>query len=186
MKKITSGYLTYFLCSAVITLNGMEESKFPFLFVDKQNGGVFDVTNVVKKVYNAQESATFNELAVLAFLINKKTGSLYKSKEINISDIENNTPLSYAVEYENYAMVQYLIEQKANPNFCSDYKKAPLYIAIQKNYKAIVQLLVQNGADRKSFPESHNQQKGSTPLTIASSNNRLDWVKEILEKQPKV
>ena len=189
MKKIIFGCLTYFLCVSFFTLNGMEKLRGASIFLPKKqsigliNGKLivlFPIENILK--YNDQERLTFNQLSCIALLVNAKTGSLHQSKEINMPDIEDNTPLSYAVAKKNYAMVKYLIEKNADPNFYSDHKKIPLYIAKKKGHDSIVKLLLENGASGMNLPAPYNGEQGSTPLTIAAFNNNLDWVKEILEK----
>ncbi len=97
----------------------------------------------------------------------------------NIDGINNEFPLFYAVNNNNYEIVEFLLEKGAdvrkrsnhiNDNFTS------LHVACANGNTDIVKLLIQYGADilKKDI-------YGNTPLMIATLNNNVELVETLLD-----
>jgi ankyrin repeat protein len=71
-----------------------------------------------------------------------------KSKvDIEQGDFEGKTPLHYAVESSDEAVVIALLRHGADPNATSNIGVTPLYLAVQSDHKPIVEHLLFYGAD---------------------------------------
>jgi ankyrin repeat protein len=85
-------------------------------------------------------------------------------------------PLSMALESNDYALAQFLIEGGADVNTVNAFGVSPLIYATSRGLKDIVKLLVEHGADVNS-PNLH----GDTALHCAIRNGLTDIVKLLVE-----
>ena len=78
--------------------------------------------------------------------------------DINSSDNNGNTLLTYACMNGNINIVKYLLNNGANPNCINIYKNTPLHYALSNKYFGIADLLMKNKAN-----DSIKNIYGSTP-----------------------
>jgi ankyrin repeat protein len=93
----------------------------------------------------------------------------------NMSAFDNSdlTPLHYAVDCEDVATVEVLLNHSASVRACGS-SGAPLHLAAQKGNNKIVMLLVQKGLPADiDIQDNH----GCTPLHLAASNGWLNTTK---------
>ncbi|MBP6237636.1 MAG: ankyrin repeat domain-containing protein [Saprospiraceae bacterium] len=108
---------------------------------------------------------------VLNLIYNNKIEELLKvAKNINLNQLTDtgDTPLLAAIRDENVDVVEILLNNGADPNFCNSKGWFPLHFATQKNNMEIVKLLVKFGA-------MIDQQDGkfkNTPLSVAISKTK--------------
>lgn len=89
---------------------------------------------------------------------------------------EAGTPLMIAASANNLKMLQFLLENGANPDIgVNGY--APLHLALRKGHTRIVRALLENGAD----PNLPNQE-GETPLDYAIARKDSRLIKLIRDK----
>lgn len=136
-----------------------------------KNDGALDL---VEKVTNSKGMAIFhyavsaNYEQVVKYLTNN-------GMNVNIQDGYGRTPLHYAVEDRNVAMVQFLTV-RANLNV-KDYKnRTPLHYAVMSQYLDVVKLLLDKGANPNAFDKL-----GKTPLHDAVMTQCPSLIKLLLD-----
>lgn len=78
---------------------------------------------------------------------------------VNIKiDDTGKTPLHYAVEYNNYKLIQELLINDADINSVDEYDRTALHLAIDNGNDAIIKLLLKRGANANARDE-----KGYSP-----------------------
>ncbi len=91
-----------------------------------------------------------------------KNGGVQLAKnaaDINLKDINSNTPLHIACLNGNLQIAELLLQKKPGINAKNIKLSTPLYLACQNGHMQIVELLIQNGADVNS-----KAQNSFTPL----------------------
>jgi len=109
---------------------------------------------------------------------NKKKVEKCLNQCINI-DAEiafNISPLSLAVAFEEPRIIQFLLEQKANPNVKNTSNETPLMIAAIHCYKKAIDLLLKQRANVNDCSTEGDWQK-ETPLLIVAAKGNLECVK---------
>jgi ankyrin repeat protein len=82
-----------------------------------------------------------------AHSIENLQGAILKCASVDVEDEQGFTPLYYAVLAGQLPHVRLILEKGANPNHMSKVRGSPLFYAVEKNWPAIVTLLLQYGAD---------------------------------------
>ena len=93
--------------------------------------------------------------------------------DVNWKDTDNNgkTPLHSAVESNNIAMVEFLLQNGANVMVCDRDGKAPMHITAEKGHTYICILLLKRGAS--SFMKDED---GNDALSLSLKNGHADIV----------
>ena len=111
---------------------------------------------------------------------NEELASALLERGANINAPRQNnsglTPLILASSNNLPDMVNYLLNNGADPNLGNNEGKMPLHIAIENNNIDMVRALLEHGAD----PDSVNPE-GKMPLYMAVEQNNIDIVRELLE-----
>jgi ankyrin repeat protein len=113
------------------------------------------------------------------FGIPRVVNDLLESDCLDFPDSDGQTPLSWAAQWGQEAIVQLLLEKGADLESKSNNGRTPLSWAAEEGHEAIVQLLLKKGADLES--KSNN---GRTPLSWAAEEGSevLVVVQLLLEK----
>ncbi|MDQ7827327.1 MAG: ankyrin repeat domain-containing protein [Candidatus Eremiobacteraeota bacterium] len=95
---------------------------------------------------------------------------------VNIKDSAGRTPLMTAIECEQWAVAEMLIDSRAftNTDDCSG--KTPLILAVEKDNAVFAEKLL-----RKSALARRGDHSGMTPLHYAAAHNSEDMVRLLLE-----
>jgi len=118
-----------------------------------------------------------------------KMGNKYKVSKLlnegikpNYGDIKKRTPLHFAVNQREHAIVHLLLSMGANPNATDVLKNTPLHLGVVSGDRHMVKLLIENGADIHQ-----KDMNGRTPLSILKArvlmwrnekNLSMSWIKE--------
>jgi len=101
-----------------------------------------------------------------------------KGADVNQYDRWGWTPIMWAIYYNYYDIVKYMLEQNADPNVRSvkDYgsvlkDSTPLIIAATYGYGGIARQLLKHGASTKAV-----NRQGDSALTVAERNNFIEIV----------
>lgn len=109
---------------------------------------------------------------------------LEKGAEIGDSDSSLKTALDFAIKYDNADLLSRLAEKAAHGN--AYYEDKPiLFFAIEKNYKKLVELLIEKGVHKKSRYSS-DAHKNMTPLFFAVLWRNKDIVLLLLKNKVNV
>lgn len=104
---------------------------------------------------------------------------------INEKDDEGNTPLHYAIYYDNLELIELLLKQKnIKVNAKNEKGFAPLHIVIlgnSINSLNILEYLLDNGANINV-----QDKNGHTPLHVAISQNDIEVIEMLLERRIKI
>ena len=95
----------------------------------------------------------------------------------NINTILNEqaeNPLTLAVKHQNVIIVQFLLDQKANPNFIVHGRNLLMY-SVQQEKVSIARLLIQRGAEI-----NYADSLGNTALMMAATSNNIRFAKLLI------
>lgn len=124
---------------------------------------------------SALDFAIENEDADLVSLL------LEKGAEIGDSDSSLKTALEFAVKNDNADLLSRLAEKAAREDVqCED--KPILFFAIEKNYKKLVELLIEKGVHKKSRFDNEDFKK-ITPLFFATLVENKDMVSLLIKNK---
>jgi len=114
--------------------------------------------------------------AVKAGGIQDVRASLKAPGEVNVPDPDGTTPLAWAVQSDNLAITQLLLQSGANSRAANRYGITPLSLACTNNNPAIANVLLNAGADANAVTSG-----GQTVLMIAAKAGNAAIVKDLLE-----
>eukprot|EP00770_Monocercomonoides_exilis_P013297 MONOS_13244.1-p1 / transcript=MONOS_13244.1 / gene=MONOS_13244 / organism=Monocercomonoides_exilis_PA203 / gene_product=ankyrin / transcript_product=ankyrin / location=Mono_scaffold00796:21816-26190(+) / protein_length=1297 / sequence_SO=supercontig / SO=protein_coding / is_pseudo=false len=111
----------------------------------------FDTIN--KEMLEIEDKTVFEQQEIL--IKAARVGNQYllerllnKGYSVNITDLNNMTPLHWAVHSENPAMVSFLMNRGANPNaYCNESYDTPVSIAAKNGNVPILHYLLEHGGD---------------------------------------
>lgn len=104
---------------------------------------------------------------------------LEKKADVNIRDIQGNTPLILASAGPSLSAVEQLIHAGADIAAANENGTTALHAAAEAGNAGITTLLLENGAEPEQKAGSEKQ--GATALILASQNNHGDVVQSLLE-----
>jgi len=106
---------------------------------------------------------------------------IVKGANVNISNIDGDTPLMFAIDKEDFNMVKLLIDNHANVNIADIGGNTPLLMAFIKNNREIIKLLIDNGANVNIADID-----GNTPLITAIGKEYFNIVELMIDKNANV
>jgi ankyrin repeat protein len=93
--------------------------------------------------------------------------ALDEGEDINARNSTGVTPLNLAITYnQDPEIIKFLLQQKANINIPDDFNVSPLHNAVKKSSAAVIDMLLQVGADMYLKNEPDNQ----TPFDLAEQS----------------
>ncbi len=112
------------------------------------------------------------------------------SINVNGGGTSGDTPLIYALMYENRKLVKFLIQKGADVNQANNFGVTPFLGVCATNDIELVDLFMRSGADVNyggAFPDPLAQKKGVvtgvTPLMLAAEKQNVALVELLLESQ---
>ena len=121
--------------------------------------------------FNIFEAITFNRIERIKELA-------LQPENFQITNIEGETPLTFAILQNNLNIIELLLELGANADFNNSFGLRPLSIAVKLDKLEAVKLLLKYGANITQSYESE-----ISPLNIAVSENKSLIVEELLKNQ---
>lgn len=111
-----------------------------------------------------------NALMLIEFFM-KKNFTLKEKKDfapnnLNDTDTNQNTLLFYAINAQDYELIEWLIEKNVDINWQNDSFQTPLFLAIRESDYKIIEFLLKNGSDTEIKNESND-----TVLILSCSLN---------------
>uniref|UniRef100_A0A672H8R8 Uncharacterized protein n=2 Tax=Salarias fasciatus TaxID=181472 RepID=A0A672H8R8_SALFA len=95
---------------------------------------------------------------------------------INLQDEEGFTPLMWAAAHGQIAVVEFLLQNGADPNLLAKGRESALSLACSKGYTDIVKMLIDCGVDVNEYDWN-----GGAPLLYAVHGNHVRCVEILLE-----
>uniref|UniRef100_A0A8C8ICI8 Ankyrin repeat family A protein 2 n=1 Tax=Oncorhynchus tshawytscha TaxID=74940 RepID=A0A8C8ICI8_ONCTS len=95
---------------------------------------------------------------------------------INLQDEEGFTPLMWAAAHGQIAVVEFLLQNGADPNLLAKGRESALSLACSKGYTDIVKMLIDCGVDVNEYDWN-----GGVPVLYAVHGNHLRCVEILLE-----
>ncbi|KAF6734997.1 Ankyrin repeat family A protein 2 [Oryzias melastigma] len=95
---------------------------------------------------------------------------------INLKDEEGFTPLMWAAAHGQIAVVEFLLQNGADPHLLAKGRESALSLACSKGYTDIVKMLIDCGVDVNEYDWN-----GGTPLLYAVHGNHVRCVEILLE-----
>ncbi|XP_012519942.1 PREDICTED: ankyrin repeat family A protein 2 [Propithecus coquereli] len=138
----------------------------------------------VRHVYTPSTTKHFSPIKQSTTLTNKHRGNevsttpLLANLEnvINHTDEEGFTPLMWAAAHGQIAVVEFLLQNGADPQLLGKGRESALSLACSKGYTDIVKMLLDCGVDVNEYDWN-----GGTPLLYAVHGNHVKCVKMLLE-----
>ncbi|XP_043922216.1 transient receptor potential cation channel subfamily A member 1-like [Protopterus annectens] len=97
---------------------------------------------------------------------------------LNMSDLNGNTPLHWAVEKNQVESVKMLLDNGADPNILNRYQLSPLHGAVQMFHNEIVKVL----AGHKGIDLNLEGELGNTPLLTACCRNNHEGINILINQ----
>ena len=97
------------------------------------------------------------------------------TENVNSTDMEQHSPLFYAIEKNNVNFVRMLLKKKANPNQEDKHKNTPLIKAVERGSSAIVKELLKYGARVNDLNGNNDH-----ALSIGIKKRRMDIVSDLI------
>ncbi|UYV71307.1 KANK1 [Cordylochernes scorpioides] len=97
-----------------------------------------------------------------------------RTKNINVSNIYDNTPLHFSIKYKHLEVMQTLLRSGADINCLNGLGQSPLHLAIQYADRVMLGLLIKK------------ERFSNTPLLLAVSLNEKDHVKLLLQNRANI
>lgn len=136
---------------------------------NKHRGNEVSSTPLLVHSLSIHQLAAQGEMVFLASRIEQET-------VINLHDEEGFTPLMWAAAHGQIAVVEFLLQNGADPNLLAKGRESALSLACSKGYTDIVKMLIDCGVDVNEYDWN-----GGAPLLYAVHGNHVRCVEILLE-----
>ncbi|KAJ8400126.1 hypothetical protein AAFF_G00401650 [Aldrovandia affinis] len=136
---------------------------------NKHRGNEVSSTPLLVHSLSIHQLAAQGEMVFLASRIEQET-------VINLQDEEGFTPLMWAAAHGQIAVVEFLLQNGADPNILAKGRESALSLACSKGYTDIVKMLIDCGVDVNEYDWN-----GGAPLLYAVHGNHVRCVEILLE-----
>ncbi|KAK5852380.1 hypothetical protein PBY51_023852 [Eleginops maclovinus] len=136
---------------------------------NKHRGNEVSSTPLLVHSLSIHQLAAQGEMVFLASRIEQET-------VINHQDEEGFTPLMWAAAHGQIAVVEFLLQNGADPNLLAKGRESALSLACSKGYTDIVKMLIDCGVDVNEYDWN-----GGAPLLYAVHGNHVRCVEILLE-----
>uniref|UniRef100_A0A8C6CP94 Ankyrin repeat family A protein 2 n=1 Tax=Moschus moschiferus TaxID=68415 RepID=A0A8C6CP94_MOSMO len=136
---------------------------------NKHRGNEVSTTPLLANSLSVHQLAAQGEMLYLATRIEQEN-------VINHTDEEGFTPLMWAAAHGQIAVVEFLLQNGADPQLLGKGQESALSLACSKGYTDIVKILLDCGVDVNEYDWN-----GGTPLLYAVHGNHVKCVKMLLE-----
>ncbi|KAG7273735.1 LOW QUALITY PROTEIN: hypothetical protein CRUP_001815 [Coryphaenoides rupestris] len=138
---------------------------------NKHRGNEVSSTPLLVHSLSIHQLAAQGEMVFLASRIEQET-------VINLQDEEGFTPLMWAAAHGQIAVVEFLLQNGADPNLLAKGRESALSLACSKGYTDIVKMLIDCGVDVNEYDWN-----GGAPLLYAVHGNHVRCVEILLVQQ---
>ncbi|XP_055729756.1 ankyrin repeat family A protein 2-like isoform X1 [Salvelinus fontinalis] len=142
---------------------------------NKHRGNEVSSTPLLVHSLSIHQLAAQGEMVFLASRI-EQGGNVPQETVINLQDEEGFTPLMWAAAHGQIAVVEFLLQNGANPNLLAKGRESALSLACSKGYTDIVKMLIDCGVDVNEYDWN-----GGVPVLYAVHGNHLRCVEILLE-----
>ncbi|XP_061764048.1 ankyrin repeat family A protein 2 isoform X1 [Nerophis ophidion] len=136
---------------------------------NKHRGNEVSSTPLLVHSLSIHQLAAQGEMVFLASRIEQES-------VINAQDEEGFTPLMWAAAHGQIAVVEFLLQNGADPNLLAKGRESALSLACSKGYTDIVKMLIDCGVDVNEYDWN-----GGVPLLYAVHGNHVRCVELLLE-----
>ncbi|XP_029476158.2 ankyrin repeat family A protein 2-like [Oncorhynchus nerka] len=136
---------------------------------NKHRGNEVSSTPLLVHSLSIHQLAAQGEMVFLASRIEQET-------VINLQDEEGFTPLMWAAAHGQIAVVEFLLQNGADPNLLAKGRESALSLACSKGYTDIVKMLIDCGVDVNEYDWN-----GGAPVLYAVHGNHVPCVEILLE-----
>ncbi|XP_046901097.1 ankyrin repeat family A protein 2 isoform X1 [Hypomesus transpacificus] len=136
---------------------------------NKHRGNEVSSTPLLVHSLSIHQLAAQGEMVFLASRIEQET-------VINLQDEEGFTPLMWAAAHGQIAVVEFLLQNGADPNLLAKGRESALSLACSKGYTDIVKMLIDCGVDVNEYDWN-----GGAPILYAVHGNHVRCVEILLE-----
>ncbi|XP_071008502.1 ankyrin repeat family A protein 2-like isoform X1 [Oncorhynchus clarkii lewisi] len=142
---------------------------------NKHRGNEVSSTPLLVHSLSIHQLAAQGEMVFLASRI-EQGGNVPQETVINLQDEEGFTPLMWAAAHGQIAVVEFLLQNGADPNLLAKGRESALSLACSKGYTDIVKMLIDCGVDVNEYDWN-----GGVPVLYAVHGNHLRCVEILLE-----
>ncbi|XP_036832876.1 ankyrin repeat family A protein 2 isoform X1 [Oncorhynchus mykiss] len=142
---------------------------------NKHRGNEVSSTPLLVHSLSIHQLAAQGEMVFLASRI-EQGGNVPHETVINLQDEEGFTPLMWAAAHGQIAVVEFLLQNGADPNLLAKGRESALSLACSKGYTDIVKMLIDCGVDVNEYDWN-----GGVPVLYAVHGNHLRCVEILLE-----
>ncbi|XP_007533810.1 ankyrin repeat family A protein 2 isoform X2 [Erinaceus europaeus] len=137
---------------------------------NKHRGNEVSTTPLLANSLSVHQLAAQGEMLYLATRIEQEN-------VINHTDEEGLTPVMWAAAHGQIAVVEFLLQNGADPQLLGKGRESALSLACSKGYADIVKMLLDCGVDVNEYDWN-----GGTPLLYAVHGNHVQCVQMLLER----
>ncbi|TWW66358.1 Ankyrin repeat family A protein 2 [Takifugu flavidus] len=139
---------------------------------NKHRGNEVSSTPLLVHSLSIHQLAAQGEMVFLASRIEQES-------VINLQDEEGFTPLMWAAAHGQIAVVEFLLQNGADPNLLAKGRESALSLACSKGYTDILKMLIDCGVDVNEY--DWVKKNGGAPLLYAVHGNHVRCVEILLE-----
>uniref|UniRef100_A0A4W5JNP3 Ankyrin repeat, family A (RFXANK-like), 2 n=1 Tax=Hucho hucho TaxID=62062 RepID=A0A4W5JNP3_9TELE len=151
------------------TIKHFSPIKQSTTLTNKHRGNEVSSTPLLVHSLSIHQLAAQGEMVFLASRLEQET-------VINLQDEEGFTPLMWAAAHGQIAVVEFLLQNGADPNLLAKGRESALSLACSKGYTDIVKMLIDCGVDVNEYDWN-----GGAPVLYAVHGNNVPCVEILLE-----